>query len=456
MSRYPAFDRALESRLMAYCAIDSQSDETSPSQPSTEIQLDMQRHLVAELERIGAADIELTSYGAVLATVPATDAAAPSIGFCAHVDTAPQFNATGVKPRVHTAWDGTPITYPDNPDLLLDPAKLPYLATAPQFNATGVKPRVHTAWDGTPITYPDNPDLLLDPAKLPYLASKTDDDIITASGLTLLGADDKSGVAIIMTMAEHLLTTPGLKHGRVRLAFTPDEEIGRGVDDRLPADFNVDFAFTLDGSRAGSIEFESFSADGAVVEVKGISAHPGWAKNTLVNALHVAANIVTDLDVEGETPETTEGREGFIHCYGMEGGSSDTTLKFILRDFELDGLEARRTRLQEACTRAEADFPGASVTCTITKQYRNMRYWLEKDMTPVDLARDAYRDEGFEPRSIPIRGGTDGSRLTELGVPCPNLFTGMQQIHGPLEWISVQDMAAATRICLNLVQRAAG
>ena len=414
MSRYPAFDRALESRLMAYCAIDSQSDETSPSQPSTEIQLDMQRHLVAELERIGAADIELTSYGAVLATVPATDAAAPSIGFCAHVDTAPQFNATGVKPRVHTAWDGTPITYPDNPDLLLDPAKLP------------------------------------------YLASKTDDDIITASGLTLLGADDKSGVAIIMTMAEHLLTTPGLKHGRVRLAFTPDEEIGRGVDDRLPADFNVDFAFTLDGSRAGSIEFESFSADGAVVEVKGISAHPGWAKNTLVNALHVAASIVTDLDVEGETPETTEGREGFIHCYGMEGGSSDTTLKFILRDFELDGLEARRTRLQEACTRAEADFPGASVTCTITKQYRNMRYWLEKDMTPVDLARDAYRDEGFEPRSIPIRGGTDGSRLTELGVPCPNLFTGMQQIHGPLEWISVQDMAAATRICLNLVQRAAG
>lgn len=414
MSRYPAFDRALESRLMAYCAIDSQSDETSPSQPSTEIQLDMQRHLVAELERIGAAEIELTPYGAVLATVPATDAAAPSIGFCAHVDTAPQFNAAGVKPRVHTAWDGTPITYPDNPDLVLDPAKLP------------------------------------------YLASKTGDDIITASGLTLLGADDKSGVAIIMTMAEHLLTTPGLKHGRVRLAFTPDEEIGRGVDDRLPADFNVDFAFTLDGSRAGSIEFESFSADGAVVEVKGISAHPGWAKNTLVNALHVAANIVTDLDVEGETPETTEGREGFIHCYGLEGGSSDATLKFILRDFELDGLEARRTRLQEACVKAEADFPGASVTCTITKQYRNMRYWLEKDMTPVDLARDAYRDEGFEPLSIPIRGGTDGSRLTELGVPCPNLFTGMQEIHGPLEWISVQDMAAATRICLNLVQRAAG
>ncbi|MCP9482015.1 peptidase T [Shimia sp. CNT1-13L.2] len=414
MSRYPAFDRALESRLVAYCAIDSQSDETSPSQPSTEIQLDMQRHLVAELERIGAAEIELTPYGAVLATVPATDTAAPSIGFCAHVDTAPQFNATGVKPRVHTAWDGTPITYPDNPDLLLDPAKLP------------------------------------------YLAAKSGDDIITASGLTLLGADDKSGVAIIMTMAEHLLTTPDLKHGRVRLAFTPDEEIGRGVDDRLPADFNVDFAFTLDGSRAGSIEFESFSADGAVVVVKGISAHPGWAKNTLVNALHVAASIVTDLDVEGETPETTEGREGFIHCYGMEGGSSDATLKFILRDFELDGLEARRTRLQEACAKAEADFPGASVTCTITKQYRNMRYWLEKDMTPVDLARDAYRDEGFEPLSIPIRGGTDGSRLTELGVPCPNLFTGMQQIHGPLEWISVQDMAAATRICLNLVQRAAG
>ena len=413
MSDVDTFDRALEARLVAYCAIDSQSDENSPTQPSTSIQLDMQRHLVAELEEIGASDIQLTDYGAVLATVPATVPDAPTIGFCAHVDTAPQYNATGVKPRVFHAWDGSDITYPDAPDLVLSPTNLP------------------------------------------YLASKKGDDIITASGLTLLGADDKSGVAIMMTMAQHLLTTPGLKHGKVRLAFTPDEEIGRGVDERLPADFAVDFAYTLDSSRMGSIEYESFSADGAVVKVTGVSAHPGYAKDKLVNALHIAAHIVAKLDVAGETPETTEKREGFIHCYGLEGGSSEAEIRFILRDFELDGLEARRQRLQQACADAEAAFPGAKVTCDITKQYRNMRYWLEDDMTPVTHALTAYRAEGVEPNEGIIRGGTDGSRLTELGVPCPNLFTGMQEIHGPLEWISVQDMALSTRICVKLVQLAA-
>ncbi|MEQ9693457.1 peptidase T [Shimia sp. SDUM112013] len=409
----PDFDRALETRLVTYCAIDSQSDETSPTQPSTAIQLDMQRHLLAELDRIGASDVSLTDYGAVLATVPATVKNAPTIGFCAHVDTAPQYNASGVKPRVHRAWDGRDIAFPDAPALRL----------------------------GADMS--------------DYLAGKVGEDIITASGATLLGADDKSGVAIIMTMAEHLLSTPGLNHGKIRLAFTPDEEIGRGVDPRLPADFGADFAYTLDGSRAGSIEFESFSADGATVTITGVSAHPGWAKDKLVNALHVAAKIVADLDQDGQTPETTDGRDGFIHVYGLEGGSSEATIKFILRDFELDGLEAHHARLQRVCADAEATFPGARVACEITKQYRNMRYWLENDMTPVDLARAAYRAEGLEPLSIPIRGGTDGSRLTELGVPCPNLFTGMQEIHGPLEWISVQDMALATRICLQLVQNAA-
>ncbi|MEP2530604.1 peptidase T [Shimia sp.] len=413
MTEFPDFKHALETRLVSYCAIDSQSDELSPSQPSTSIQLDMQRHLVAELERIGASDIQLTPYGAVLATVPATDSAAPAIGFCAHVDTAPQFNATSVKPRVISNWDGGDITYPDNADLVL----------------------------GT--------------QQSSYLANKVGHDIITASGLTLLGADDKSGVAIIMTMAEHLLTTPGLNHGKIRLAFTPDEEIGRGVDPKLPAAFDVDFAFTLDGGKVGEIEYESFSADGAVVTVTGVSAHPGYAKNKLVNALHVAAHIVAALDEDGQTPETTDGRDGFIHCYGVEGGSTSATLRFILRDFELDGLEARNQRLREACDDAVKAFPGAQTNCQITKQYRNMRYWLENDMTPIDLAREACRDEGIEPKSVPIRGGTDGSRLTELGVPCPNLFTGMQEIHGPLEWISVQDMACATRVCLRLITRAA-
>lgn len=413
MSDVSEFDRSLESRLMAYCAIDSQSDEDSPTSPSTEIQFDMQRHLVSELEAIGAQDVRLTPYGAVLATVPATDAAAPSIGFCAHVDTAPQFNATGVKPRVHHGWDGADITYPDNSDLVL--------------NSTTSA----------------------------YLGDKVGDDIITASGATLLGADDKAGVAIIMTFAEHLIQTPGLKHGKVRLAFTPDEEIGRGVHTDLPSDFGVDFAYTLDGAKRGEIEYETFSADGAMVSITGVSAHPGYAKDKLVNALHVAAKIIADLDQPGETPETTSGRDGFIHCYGIEGGSSETNIRFILRDFERDGLAARGAHLKDICQKAQASFPGAQVTCEISKQYRNMRYWLENDMTPVELAADAVRANGMEPKSVPIRGGTDGSRFTEMGVPCPNLFTGMMEIHGPLEWISVQDMACATRVLISLVQIAA-
>ncbi|MFY0659991.1 MAG: peptidase T [Shimia sp.] len=413
MSDQTSFDQQLTDRLVAYCAIDSQSDEHSASIPSTEIQLDVSRHLVAELERIGASDVELTSYGVVLATVSATVETAPTIGFCAHVDTAPQFNATGVKPRVISNWDGSDITYPDNPDLVLNPSTSS------------------------------------------YLEGKEGEDIITASGLTLLGADDKAGVAIIMTMAEHLLTTPGLKHGKIRIAFTPDEEIGKGVHADLPADFGVDFAYTLDGAKRGTMEYETFSADGAVVTITGTSAHPGYAKDKMTNALHVAAQIVSDLDEPGTTPETTSGRESFTHVYAQEGGSSEATLRFILRAFEMDDLAAQATRLKAACAKAENDFPGSKVACEISKQYRNMRYWLENDMTPVDLAREAIRTEGFEPDSVPIRGGTDGSRLTELGVPCPNLYTGMMEIHGPLEWVSVQDMASATRMISKLVQIAA-
>ena len=413
MSDPTSFDQHLTDRLVTYCAIDSQSDEHTTSIPSTEIQLDVSRHLVAELERIGAADVQLTAYGVVLATVPATVHTAPTIGFCAHVDTAPQFNATGVKPRVIANWDGTDITYPDNPDLALNP---------------------------TTST---------------YLAGKKGEDIITASGLTLLGADDKAGVAIIMTMAEHLLSTTGLKHGKIRLAFTPDEEIGKGVHADLPADFGVDFAYTLDGAKRGTMEYETFSADGAVVTITGTSAHPGYAKDKMTNALHVAAQIVSDLDEDGTTPETTSGRESFTHVYAQDGGSSETTLRFILRAFEMDDLKAQVTRLKAACSKAETHFPGAKVTCEFSKQYRNMRYWLENDMTPVELARKAILTEGFDPESVPIRGGTDGSRLTELGVPCPNLYTGMMEIHGPLEWVSVQDMASATRMICNLVQIAA-
>jgi tripeptide aminopeptidase len=407
------FDSELQDRLVRYAAIDTQSDEDSPTSPSTAIQLDLARVLKAELEEIGAEDVQLTDYGAVLATIPATVEGAPVVGFCAHMDTAPAFNATGVKPVVH-----------------------------PHYN-------------GGDITFADAPGLKLSPGNAPYLGEKVGHDIITASGTTLLGADDKAGIAIIMTMARALLADRSQAHGKIRIAFTPDEEIGRGVDERLPADMGADFAYTLDGSEAGELEFESFSADGAVVSVKGVSAHPGWAKDKLVNALHLAAKIVQTLPHVTLTPETTDGREGFIHLYAMSGTAAEAELRFILRDFELDGLAAKGALLQKVCEAVAATEPRSEIGCQIKPQYRNMRYWLEKDMGPVELARAAYRDQGLDPKSVPIRGGTDGSRLTELGLPCPNLFTGMQEIHGPLEWISVQDMALATKVCLGIAARAA-
>ena len=406
------FDTELETRLVRYAAIDSQSDADSPTAPSTDIQFDMLRLLQSELTEIGAEDVQLTEYGAVLATIPAT-ADGPTIGLLAHVDTAPQFNATDVKPRVIRGYNGGDITYPDNAELVLSPSEFP------------------------------------------YLGDKIGHDIITASGLTLLGADDKAGVAIIMTSARHLLANPSIPHGKIRVAFTPDEEIGRGVADRLPEDLGVDFAYTLDAAKVGEIEYESFSADGAEIKITGVSIHPGDAKDKLVNAIHLASKIIATLPQATMTPETTDQRDGFIHAVEMTGGSSEMKIKLILRDFEMDGLEAKGKLLRQVCDAVQATEPRAAITCTIRPQYRNMRYWLEKDMTPIELARAAGKAVGVEPVSKPIRGGTDGSLLTEKGVPTQNLFTGMQNIHGPLEWVSVQDMAVATELCLKLVELAA-
>jgi tripeptide aminopeptidase len=410
-TRSDSFDQELEERLVRYARIDTQSEESSTRTPSTERQYDLLRLLERELRSIGAQDVRLTDYGVVLATIPATtDAGAPTIAFLAHVDTAPGFNATGVKPIVHRGYDGGEIVLPDAPDVRLSPARFPYLGT------------------------------------------KVGDDIITASGTTLLGADDKAGIAIIMTMARHLLEHPELPHGPIRIAFTPDEEIGRGVHPRLPEDLATNVAYTLDGAELGEIVYETFSANKAVVQVTGVSIHPGQAKDQLVNALHLAAKIVGTLPHVTLTPETTAGREGFIHVYQMSGTAAEAELQFILRNFELDGLRAHGDLLQQVCAAVQATEPRARVTCTITPQYRNMRYWLENDMRPVELAREACRAQGIEPLSTPTRGGTDGSRLTEMGVPTPNLFTGMQNLHGPYEWISVQDMARATEVCVRLAQ----
>lgn len=407
----PLFQKELEERLVRYARIDTQSDETSTTSPSTRKQLELLELLADELRSMGAQDVTLTEYGAVLATIlPTLTTPGPTIALLAHVDTTQAFSGTSVKPIVHRSYGGGDIVLPDDPSAVLSPRQFP------------------------------------------YLAKKVGDDIITASGTTLLGADDKAGVAIVMTAARFLLQHPDLRHGAIRLAFTPDEEIGRGVHADLPKDLKTDVAYTLDGAELGEIVYETFSADKAVVNIQGVSAHPGQAKDVLVNALHLAAKIVATLPQVTLTPETTEGRQGFIHLYQMSGGAAAAELHFILRDFEVDGLHAHGELLRQVCAAVQATEPRAHISCAITPQYRNMRYWLEHDMRPVDLAMEACRQIGIEPHSTPTRGGTDGSRLTELGVPTPNLFTGMQNIHGPLEWVSIQDMAYATEMCVKLAE----
>ncbi|MBP8948224.1 MAG: peptidase T [Candidatus Promineofilum sp.] len=405
------FEREVEERLLRYVQIDTTADESSPTSPSTERQYDLLNLLVDELNAIGAQDVRLTEYGAVLATIPATVANdAPVIALLAHVDTSPAYSGANIKPLVHRNYQGGDIPLPDDPEQVL--------------------------------TYENSP----------YLKERIGDDIVTASGTTLLGADDKAGVAIVMAAARHLLNHPDVPHGPIRIGFTPDEEIGRGVHANLPADLGATFGYTLDGAHRGELVYETFSADRAVVHVQGVSIHPGWAKDKLVNALHLAAKIVDTMPQATLTPETTEGRQGFIHLYAMSGTAAAAELHFILRDFEMDELERQGALIQQVCAAIGATEPRAHITCEVIPQYRNMRYWLENDMRPVDMAVKAYAGAGIEHFFVPIRGGTDGSRLTEKGVPTPNLFTGMQNIHGPLEWVSVQDMARATEMCVELVK----
>ncbi|MBN1977643.1 MAG: peptidase T [Anaerolineae bacterium] len=403
--------KEIEERFLRYVQIDTASAGDSSEIPSTAKQLDLSRLLEGELKALGAADVVLTDYGCVLATVPATvEGDVSTIAFLAHVDTAPDFSGTGVKPIVHRNYAGGPIVLPDDP--------------------------------GQVLTVENSP----------MLEKKLGEDIITASGTTLLGADDKAGVAIIMTVAAHLLSHPEIPHGDVRICFTPDEEVGRGVENLTLDDLAASAAYTLDGEDVGKAVYETFSADKGVVKITGVSIHPGMAKGKMVNALLLAAKLVAMLPQNARTPDTTEGREGFIHLHRLSGTPAEAELHFILRDFELDGLASHGELLRSACATLQAGEPRAKVECTITEQYRNMRHWLEDDMRPVELMIEAIEQAGIEPAVKPIRGGTDGSRLTQMGLPTPNLFTGMQNVHGPLEWVSLQDMAKATQVCVNLVQ----
>jgi tripeptide aminopeptidase len=399
----------LEQSLVRYCAIDTPSDTNSPTTPSTLCQFDLLRLLQRELLEMGAEKVELLDAGFVIASIPG-NRPGPVMALLAHVDTTAQFCATGVKPIVHRNWDGRPIALPDDPSRVLSAEEFPYLAT------------------------------------------KIGHDIVTASGLSLLGADDKAGVAIAMATGRHLLAHPEIPHPEVRLCFTCDEEIGRGCH-HLPLDkLGAVAAYTLDGGPVGELCSETFSANKAVVEITGVSIHPGTAKGKLVNALHLAAKLITALESQPR-PETTDGREGFIYCATIEGTAAHAKIQFPLRDFDLEKLAAHGEAVRKVCLELAAAEPRAQIEYRLIEQYRNMRAGLELDHQAIAKAEQAYRNCGLEPASAPIRGGTDGSVLTARGLPTPNLFTGMQNYHSPLEWVSVQDMARAVDMCVELVQQ---
>lgn len=405
---------AVLARFLRYVQIDTQANEDHQSCPSTPGQLELLRMLKEELEGLGAAEVHMTEHGYVMATVPATTRrrGVPTVAFLAHVDTAPDSSGKGVKPIVHRRYGGGPIRFPDHPRLVLDEQTCPELKEA------------HGK------------------------------DLVTASGKTLLGADDKAGVAVVMTVVERLLQAgKRSQHGRIRVCFTPDEEIGRGVAKLNLKELGADYAYTLDGGAPGEISWETFSANAAVVTIEGVATHPMDARaKGMVNAVCLAARFLALLPRERCAPETTGGYEGFIHPTRVEGRVEKATVHLILRDFELAGLEEKGRVVQSLCDALQAAEPRARVTCEIRKQYRNMAYWLRKDMRPVERAREAMRLAGLAPRDYPVRGGTDGSRLTEMGLPTPNLFCGERNPHGLTEWVAVQDMAAAVATCERLAE----
>jgi tripeptide aminopeptidase len=400
-------------RFLRYVTIDTRSDEHSLASPSTAGQWALLRLLAAELSDIGLTDVVLDEFGYVMATIPATTPkpGAPTIGFIAHVDTSPEMPGEGVKPLVHRHYDGRDLVLPDDPSVVLRAR--------------------------------DNPALL----------SQIGNDIVTASGLTLLGADDKAGVAEIMAAAAHLVQHPEIPHGVIRVAFTPDEEIGRGADRFDVARFGALCAYTLDGGGLGELEYESFSADAVTVTFKGFNTHPGYAKGRMVNAIRVAADFIARLPRTEMSPETTEGYEGYLHPYQMQAGADQTSVKVLLRDFATPALTEKARLVEQLAGEVVAAHPGSTFTTVVEESYRNMREVLERHPQVVDYARDAIRRAGLEPVERPIRGGTDGSRLSFMGLPTPNLFAGEHNFHSRLEWVSAQDMDKAVDVIVRLCER---
>jgi tripeptide aminopeptidase len=399
---------ALE-RFLRYVQIDTRSDDRSSTSPSTPGQLVLLTLLQSELQAMGVADSSINEHGVLMATVPATTSrpGVPTIGFIAHVDTSPEMPGDNVKPIVHRQYDGRDIVLPDDPVSVLRLA--------------------------------DNPPL----------AACIGEDIVTASGLTLLGADDKAGVAEIMAAAEYLMAHPEIARGAVRIAFTPDEEIGRGTVHFDVTSFDACCAYTLDGSSRGELEVENFSADSMTFTFQGFNTHPGFAKKRMVNAIKVAADFLTRLP-SGEAPETTEEYEGFAHPFVVDARVDRTSVRVLIRDFDEDRLRDRERRLDALAHATVADHPGSAVSITVEEQYRNMRAVLQRHPEVADRARQAIERAGLEVRLKPIRGGTDGAWLSFMGLPTPNLFAGEHNFHSRLEWVSAQDMDRAVAVIVEL------
>jgi tripeptide aminopeptidase len=397
-------------RFLRYVQIDTRSDDSSPACPSTPGQLALQQVLAAELRELGLTDVTLDENGYLMATIPSTVSRdTPTIGFIAHVDTSPEVSGENVKPIVHRAWDGRDIVLPDDPTAVLRAA--------------------------------DHPDL----------AAQVGHDIVTASGTTLLGADDKAGVAAIVAAADHLMAHPEIPHGPVRVGFTPDEEIGRGATLFDVAGFGAACAYTLDGGNCGELEFESFSADAMRVTFIGFNTHPGYAKGQMVNALKAAARFVDRLPQDRLSPETTDGYEGYLHPYQFEASVDRTSVRVLLRDFVTSGLRDKQQLVERIATEVAAA-TGTRVAFEVDEQYRNMREVLDHHPDVVERARTAIRRAGLTPIEKPIRGGTDGSRLSFMGLPTPNLFAGEHNFHSRLEWTSRQDLERAVAVIVELAR----
>jgi tripeptide aminopeptidase len=404
------FTSSAATRFLRYVTFDTQSDEQSESYPSTAKQLVLLRRLVDELKEIGVADATIDQYGYVMGTIPATPGKGdvPVVGFVAHVDTSPEVSGAGVKPLVHTNYDGRDLVLPDDPSMVLRET--------------------------------DNPEL----------AEQHGNDIITASGLTLLGSDDKSGVAEIMAAAEHLMSHPEIPHGPIRVGFTPDEEIGRGTQYFDVDRFGARFAYTLDGPKRGELEIENFSADAMTIIFKGFNVHPGYAKGRMVSAIKLASEFVHRLPRNGHSPETTDGYDGYVHPHAMQAGVERSVVKMLLRDFTSKGLDDKARMLTDLAEEVVRPFPAASVEIERRESYRNMKEVLDRYPEVIAHAKRAMMRAGLSPFFRQIRGGTDGARLSFMGLPTPNLFAGEHNIHSRLEWTSVQDMDKAVEVIVEI------